>query len=93
MVNEENCRLTMENSYGLITALAPHIGYDIATEVAKEVAASGKKVRTVVLEMGLLTEKDLEIVLNPWEMTKPGISGQKAVNTGEKVLERGTKYD
>lgn len=92
-VNEEVCRSAVENSYGLITALAPHIGYDTATEVAKKVAGSNKSVRTVVLESGLLDEADLEIVLNPWEMTKPGISGQKAVKAGEKVVVKGITYD
>jgi aspartate ammonia-lyase len=57
--------------------MAPHIGYDAATELAKEVAETGKSVREAALEMSLMTEAQLDAVLNPWEMTKPGISGQK----------------
>lgn len=92
--NEEHCRSLVENSYGLITALAPHIGYDAATEVAKKVAGSSdEKVRNVVLEMGLLNEADLEIVLNPWEMTKPGISGQKTVKIRGGSSGKGTIHD
>lgn len=81
--NEENCRAAVENSYGLITALTPHIGYDQATEVAKTVADGEKNVRTAVLEMGLLNAEELEAILNPWEMTKPGIAGQKNVSSGK----------
>lgn len=75
--NADICRARVEESYGLITALAPHVGYDTATEVAKRVLATGQPVRRVVLEMELMTEVELENVLNPWEMTKPGISGKK----------------
>lgn len=91
--NEEVCRSAVEKSYGLITALAPHIGYDTATEVAKQVAESGASVRTVVLNMGLLCREDLKIILNPWEMTKPGISGGKILNIRGKVPEKGTTHD
>jgi aspartate ammonia-lyase len=76
--NAERCKSMVENSYGLITALAPHIGYDIASDVAKTVASTGKTVRELVLERRLMTEAELDIVLNPWEMTKPGIAGKKA---------------
>lgn len=91
--NEEVCRGTVEKSYGLITALTPHIGYDRATEVAKTVAGGDKNVRTVVLEMGLLNAEELEIVLNPWEMTKPGIAGQKTMHGGGEVREKGRIHD
>jgi aspartate ammonia-lyase len=76
--NAERCRSMVEHSYGLITALAPHIGYDVASDIAKTVASTEKTVRELVLERRLMTEAELDIVLNPWEMTKPGIAGKKA---------------
>jgi len=81
--NTETCRNGVENSYGLITALTPHLGYDIATEIAKKVAATGKPVREIVIETALMTEQDMETVLNPWEMTKPGISGKKVLGSAK----------
>jgi len=73
--NIERCREMVENSVGIVTAINPHVGYDVASSVAKEAILSGRPVRDIVLEKGVLTEEELEVILNPYEMTKPGISG------------------
>jgi aspartate ammonia-lyase len=73
----ERCRAQVEQSFGLVTAVAPYIGYDAASEVAREAAQTGRSVRDVLLERGLFTAHELEIVLSPQEMTKPGIPGAK----------------
>jgi len=76
--NQERCRELLERSFGLITALVPYIGYKTATDIAKKVKEEHKNVREVILEMGLLNEEELNRILNPYEMTKPGIPGKKS---------------
>lgn len=61
--NVEYLRKTVENSIGLVTAISPRIGYENATEVAKQAQASGKSVREVVLEMKLLTSDEFDEIL------------------------------
>ena len=73
--NQERCESMVENSVGVITAINPHVGYDVASMVAKEAIASGRSVRSIVLEKGVLTAEELDTILNPHEMTKPGIAG------------------
>ena len=58
-------------SAGLATALNPHIGYENATRVAKEALASGRRVRTIVLELGLMSEVELDALLQPAALTAP----------------------
>lgn len=74
--NEERCRGYLDQSVGLATVLAPSIGYAAAAEVAKESAKSGKSIRQVILERGILTEEDLEEVLAPYPLTTPGVHGK-----------------
>ncbi|MTI95587.1 MAG: aspartate ammonia-lyase [Firmicutes bacterium] len=73
--NVQRCRKMVENSVGIITAINPHVGYETASAVAKEAITTGRPVREIVLERGILTEDELDIILNPQEMTKPGIAG------------------
>jgi aspartate ammonia-lyase len=71
--NEERCRNYLDQSVGLATVLAPSIGYAAAAEVAKESAKSGKSIRQVILERGILSEAELEEVLAPYPLTTPGV--------------------
>jgi len=73
--NVERCRQLAEGSIGLATALNPYIGYSAAAEVAKEALSRGVSLRRVVLERGLLTEEELDAILDPMAMTRPGIPG------------------
>ncbi|WP_294703089.1 aspartate ammonia-lyase [uncultured Fusobacterium sp.] len=74
---EENCKYWVDRSVGIITALNPHIGYKNAAEIAKESIKTGVPVAQIVLQRGLLSKEDLDIILNPFEMTKPGIPGKE----------------
>ncbi len=74
--NEEKCRRWVEGSLGLATALNSHIGYQAAAEVAKEALTTGKSIREIVLEKGLLPAEKLDDVLSPRAMTEPGIPGR-----------------
>jgi len=73
--NVQRCRQMVEQSVGIITAINPHVGYETATLVAKEAITTGRPIREIVLERGILAEEELDIILNPQEMTKPGIAG------------------
>jgi aspartate ammonia-lyase len=53
--------------------LLPYIGYEAASEVAKEAQANGISIKQVLLKRGLFSEKELSLLLRPEEMTKPGI--------------------
>ena len=70
------CEALVEESLAMCTALAPVIGYDRAAEIAKSAYASGRTVRAVVLEMGILPEEELTRLLDPRPQTEPGIPGK-----------------
>ncbi|MSQ06793.1 MAG: class II fumarate hydratase [Dehalococcoidia bacterium] len=63
----------VEKGLMLGTALTPAIGYDAAAAIAKEAAASGKTIREMARQRTKLSEADLDRLLNPEAMTKPGL--------------------
>jgi aspartate ammonia-lyase len=65
-------RAMVERSIGLITALSPHIGYEAASELAKEAHATGASVYELVLRKGLLDQAQLDALLHPDRLTRPG---------------------
>ncbi|EOP96606.1 MULTISPECIES: aspartate ammonia-lyase [Bacillus] len=73
--NEELLKQYVEKSVGIITAVNPHIGYEVASRIAREAIETGKSVRELCLEHGVLTEEELDIILDPFEMTHPEIAG------------------
>ncbi|MED4002253.1 aspartate ammonia-lyase [Priestia aryabhattai] len=73
--NEERLKEYVEKSVGIITAVNPHIGYEVAARIAREAILNGKSVRELCLQYDVLTEEELELILNPYEMTNPGIAG------------------
>jgi aspartate ammonia-lyase len=58
-----------EGSLALVTALNPHIGYLNAAAVAKESLETGKSLRQIVLERGLMNPDDLAKVLDLEQMS------------------------
>jgi fumarate hydratase class II len=68
--NEETCRLYAERSPALATALNPAIGYQKAAEVAKEALKKDVLIRELVKEKGLLSEEEIEKVLDIRKMTE-----------------------
>lgn len=73
--NDERLRNYVEQSVGIITAVNPHIGYERAAQIAAEAIASGEPVRDLCIRHGVLTEDELNLILDPFEMTDPGIAG------------------
>lgn len=74
--NKEKMVDYVNNSVGIITAINPHVGYEAAASIANEALLTNRPVREIVLERGILTEEELDIILNPIEMTDPGIAGK-----------------
>ncbi|MGP4078556.1 class II fumarate hydratase [Pseudalkalibacillus sp. R45] len=63
--NESRMSELMENSLALATALNPKIGYEKAAEIAKESFRTGKTVREIILERGIMSEKEAADLLDP----------------------------
>lgn len=75
--NETRCRYLVENSVGIITAICPHVGYQKAADIAKKALKTGESVRNLILQEKLMTPEDLNKILDPVQMTEPGISGKE----------------
>jgi fumarate hydratase, class II len=68
--NEETLERHAESTLATATALNPHIGYDRATEIVKEAAASGRPLREVAREMGV-DEEVLKEALDHRRLARP----------------------
>ena len=82
--NVEHCHSMIDASVGVVTALLPHIGYEQSSLIAKEALGSGKTVKEIVIQKGLLTEEQLDVILSPGEMTQPGIAGKQFLDNACK---------
>ncbi len=78
--NEDRMREYVEKSVGIITAVNPHLGYEVVSRIAREAILNGKSVRELCLQYDVLTEEELDLILNPYEMTNPGIAGSALLN-------------
>ena len=61
----------LDNSLMLVTALAPHIGYDNAAKIAKAALKNKTTLKEEAIKSGLITEKEYKKIVNPQKMTKP----------------------
>ena len=65
----------MERSLMLVTALAPHIGYDKAASIAKKAQHEGTTLQEAALALGYVTAEQFAQWIVPLDMTKPGAKG------------------
>jgi fumarate hydratase, class II len=70
--NRENAERYAELTLSAATALNPYIGYDLATEIVKEAASSGRPLREVARERGV-DEEILDKALDYRAMTRGGL--------------------
>jgi fumarate hydratase class II len=70
--NRERIRSLMEQSLMLVTALAPHIGYDKAARIAKAAHANGTTLKDEAVKLGFVSATDFDRLVRPERMTKPG---------------------
>jgi aspartate ammonia-lyase len=68
-------RELLDRSTALATALSPHIGYAATADIAKESVKTGRAIRELVLERGLLDPKRLDEILSVQAMTRGGVVG------------------
>ncbi|MGX2959629.1 aspartate ammonia-lyase [Peribacillus sp. JNUCC 23] len=73
--NEAHLKEYVEKSVGVLTAVNPHIGYETAARIARKAILTGKSVRELCIQEGVLSKEELDLILNPYEMTEPGIAG------------------
>jgi fumarate hydratase class II len=62
----------MQRSLMLVTALAPKIGYDNAAKIAKTAHAKGTTLKEEAIDLGLVTAKEFDALVQPRKMTRPG---------------------
>jgi aspartate ammonia-lyase len=73
--DEERCRELMDRSTAVATALSPYIGYAETADIAKTAVKTGRTIRELVLERGLLDAAQLDGILSAEAMTTPGVPG------------------
>ena len=61
----------LDNSLMLVTALAPHIGYDNAAKIAKNALKKNTRLKDEAIKSGLVSKEKYERIVNPIKMTKP----------------------
>jgi aspartate ammonia-lyase len=72
----QRCRELLERSTAVATSLSPYIGYAKTAEIAKAAVATGRSIRELVLEHGLMDATELDRILSAEAMTRPGIAGK-----------------
>jgi aspartate ammonia-lyase len=70
-------RELLDRSTATATALSPYLGYAVTAQIAKESVATGRSIREIVLERGLLESDRLEEILAADAMTRPGVAGRE----------------
>jgi aspartate ammonia-lyase len=83
--NEARARELLDRSTATATALSPYIGYAATAEIAKEAVASGRTIRQLVLERGLIEARRLDEILSADGMTRGGIAGAGPTGTTRKA--------
>ncbi|GAV20344.1 fumarate hydratase, class II [Mariprofundus micogutta] len=71
VANRERCAEQIEWSMSMVTSLAPVIGYDRASQIAKQAVSEGKTVRQICLDESVMDEDELDRLLDPTSMLKP----------------------
>jgi fumarate hydratase class II len=69
--NPEACEASVEKSLSMVTSLNPLIGYEKAAKLAKEAFATGKTIRQLCEDEGILPSDTLREALDPFRMTEP----------------------
>ncbi|WP_051866817.1 aspartate ammonia-lyase [Corynebacterium atypicum] len=74
--NEDVCQAYVDNSIGIITYLNPFIGHHNGDVIGKEAAKTGRSVRDLVLEKGLMDEETMNKVLSKENLMNPKYQGK-----------------
>ena len=71
--NPEVCEAAVEQSLSMVTSLNSHVGYNMASDLAKEAFKTGKTIRQLCEEKGILPPDVLNEALDPMRMTEPQV--------------------
>jgi len=71
--DEERCRHYALSSPSIATSLNPYLGYETVARIVKRSLAEGVDLRSLVLEEGLMSESEVDRILNVMAMTQGGI--------------------
>lgn len=83
--NKDMCEHWFHRSIGVITALLPHIGYEKCSMLAKEALAGNKQIKDLIIEKGIMSEKDLNIIFAPDQFMQPGIAGEELLRKNKNI--------
>lgn len=75
--NKEHCKQMALSSYSLGAAFIDSLGYDMASQVAKEAFSRQTTIKEIILEKQLLTEETIDTILSIHQLTQPGIPGKR----------------
>src|SRR5713226_9162917 len=78
--NEKRNNFYAQSTVSLATALNPYIGYQKAAEIVKESVATGRSIIDIARNKKLLSEKEIEEILDPVSMTEPQYPKESAKN-------------
>lgn len=87
--NADVCRGYVENSIGIITYLNPIIGHAAGDRIGKEAARTGRSVRELILEEGLLDEAQLDRILSTDNLMHPEYLGTRYIDGRTRLQELG----
>lgn len=73
VVNQQRCTDLIDQSLMMVTSLAPKLGYDNAAKLAKQAFTENKTIRQLVQDQNLMEAKELDTLLDPGAMTRPGV--------------------
>jgi fumarate hydratase, class II len=71
VAREDRIAELVSNSLMLVTALAPHIGYDKAAKIARQAHRDGTSLRQAALELGYVSAEEFDRWVDPLAMTRP----------------------
>lgn len=79
--DEARCRMFVESSTASATALVGTLGYERVSELVKEAQTSGKKVKTLAIEQGMLTEAEFDACITPEAVCRIGSEKRESRNS------------
>jgi aspartate ammonia-lyase len=74
--DDERCKKLLEESLVSAVALVKYIGYEKAAEITKKCILQKNTLKELILEEKIMDSQKIHQILNPVEMTKPGIPGR-----------------
>lgn len=75
--NSDRTKNMVHNSYGIVTAFAPHIGYEKSVEVIHKAIERKLPIKDILIQEKVMSEKDIESILDVFAMTSPGIAAKE----------------